>query len=230
MVSALGVFVFLYPYPYSEISGGRELFLWVAGVDVVMGPLITFAIFNPRKTWRELRIDLAVIGLLQLSALAYGAWTVYQARPLALVYEYDRLSVVHAVDIDPEMLAKAPLAASLLPRIGLGLAALRPFNSSAEQMQATMAALSGAPLAARVDLWQPYERSVPDILQHANPAKDLLRRFPQRRDAIEDAVKQTGLPIDDLRILPLMGRKSYWTVFLRASNGRPVGFLAIDSF
>lgn len=230
VVSALGVFVFWYPYPYSEISGGRELFLWVAGVDVVMGPLITFVIFNPRKAWRELRMDLVIIGLLQLLALAYGAWTVYQARPLALVYEYDRLSVVHAADIDPEMLAKAPAAASLLPRIGLGLAALRPLNSNAEQMQATMAALSGAPLAARVDLWQPYERSVPDILQHANPAGDLLRRFPERRAAIEDAVKQTGVPIADLRILPLMGRKSYWTVFLSASSGHPVGFLAIDSF
>lgn len=230
LVSALGVFFLWYPYPYSDISGGRELFFWVAGVDVVMGPLITSVVFNPRKIWRELRLDLAIIGVLQLSALAYGVWTVYQARPVALVYEYDRLSVVHAVDIDPVLLAKAPQAASLLPAIGPGLVALRPFKDNAEQMQTTLAALSGAPLAARVDLWQSYGRSVPEILQHASPAADLLHRFPQLSEAIEEAVQRTGLSIGDLRVLPLLGRKSYWTVFLNASTGYPVGYLAVDSF
>ncbi len=53
MLAALLVFGLWYPYPLSEISGGRELFLLIVSVDVVMGPLITLAVFNPSKSRRK---------------------------------------------------------------------------------------------------------------------------------------------------------------------------------
>ena len=53
-LAAALVFGLWYPYPYREISGGRELFFLLAAVDVIMGPLITLAIFNRQvKTVRE---------------------------------------------------------------------------------------------------------------------------------------------------------------------------------
>ena len=45
-LAALLVFGIWYPYPYREISGGRELFLLVVSVVVILGPLITLAVFN----------------------------------------------------------------------------------------------------------------------------------------------------------------------------------------
>ena len=80
-MAALLVFALWYPYPYREISGGRSLFLLVITVDVVLGPLLTFAIFDRAKPRRRLRRDLAVVALLQLAGLAYGLWTVNLARP-----------------------------------------------------------------------------------------------------------------------------------------------------
>ena len=81
------MFGWWYPYPYRELSGGRELFALVVAVDVVLGPLITLVIFNPAKTRRHLVMDFTVIGLLQVAALAYGLWTVFVARPVHLVFE-----------------------------------------------------------------------------------------------------------------------------------------------
>jgi hypothetical protein len=52
LVAALAaalVFGVWYPYPYREISGGRELFFIIVAVDVVMGPLLTFAVFNRKN-------------------------------------------------------------------------------------------------------------------------------------------------------------------------------------
>ena len=66
-------------YPYREISGGRDLLMLLVAVDVVMGPLITLAIFNRAKPRRELFLHLTVVGLLQLAALGYGLWTVFAA-------------------------------------------------------------------------------------------------------------------------------------------------------
>ena len=81
-LAALLVFGWWYPYPYRELSGGRELFALVVAVDVVLGPLITLVIFNVAKTRRHLMMDFTVIGLLQVAALAYGLWTVFVARPV----------------------------------------------------------------------------------------------------------------------------------------------------
>ena len=86
-LAALVVFGWWYPYPYRELSGGRELFALVVVVDVVLGPLITLVIFNVAKTRRHLMMDFTVIGLLQVAALAYGLWTVFVARPVHLVFE-----------------------------------------------------------------------------------------------------------------------------------------------
>jgi hypothetical protein len=49
LLAALLVFFVWYPNPYREISGGRELFLILVSVDVVLGPLITLAIFDRAK-------------------------------------------------------------------------------------------------------------------------------------------------------------------------------------
>src|SRR6478609_8700249 len=82
VLAAMLVFGIWYPYPYRELSGGRELFLLLVSVDVILGPLITLAIFNRAKPRKELRRDLAVVGLIQLAALGYGLWTVFVARPV----------------------------------------------------------------------------------------------------------------------------------------------------
>ena len=71
LLAALLVFGLWYPYPYREISGGRELFLILVAVDVILGPLMTLTIFNRSKPWPELRRDLAIVVLIQLAALVY---------------------------------------------------------------------------------------------------------------------------------------------------------------
>ena len=47
------------------------LILLMIGVDVVIGPLLTLIVFDPKK--KHLKFDLVVIAALQLAALAYGS-------------------------------------------------------------------------------------------------------------------------------------------------------------
>ena len=55
MLAGVLVFALWYPFPYRDVSGGSELFRLVVAVDVVLGPLITFAVFNRAKPRKELR-------------------------------------------------------------------------------------------------------------------------------------------------------------------------------
>lgn len=228
---AVLVFLLWYPSPYGDISGGGELFLIVIAVDVIIGPMITLVIFKKTKPKRELTTDLAIVGVLQFVALGYGLWTVFAARPVHLVFEYSRFSVVHAADIEPGFLQKAPPSLQSLPLTGPTTIALRPFKNQAESFDATMAALGGAALAARSDLWQPYATATADVLKASKPAIELTERFPSHAAQIEAVAAAKGHLLPNLRYLPLIGRKSVaWTVLIDAVTAEPVAFLPIDSF
>ena len=229
-LAALVVFGVWYPFPYREISGGRELFLLIVTVDVVLGPIITFTVYNPRKSRREKTLDFSVIGLIQLSALLYGLWTVYESRPVHTVFEYNRLRVVHAADVPPELLGKVPNGIEALPLTGPTWLSLRPLSGN-ETMDMTMAAMSGVPLAARPELWQPYDSELKAILQAAHPATELKTRFPAQSAMIDRAVAEAGKPADALVYLPMQARKdTVWTALLDRETAKPLAYLPLDSF
>ena len=230
VLAAWLVFGLWYPYPYPEISGGRELFFLVVVVDVVSGSLLTLILFNPVKPCRELVFDLAVVGLLQLAALIYGLLTVFSARPVHLVFEFHRMAVVSAADVDPVTLIQAPASLQTLPLTGPTLLSLRPFKDGNEEYDSTMAALSGVPQAAQPALWQSWDAAHADILKESRPVAELKQRFGTQAALIDSAIAATGRPPEALRYLPLLARKQSWTVLIDAQTTAPVGFLPLDSF
>ena len=230
LLAAALVFSVWYPYPYRDASGGRALFMLVVSVDVIVGPLLTFAIFNRKKPLAELKRDLAVVVVLQLGALAYGLWTVYVARPVFLAFEIDRFRVVHAVEIDDKLLPKAPAGLRTLPLTGPRQLAVREFKDSNESGEATMAALAGVSLSARPDLWQSYNQARERVRAQSKPAARLLQRFPAQKARIEAAVKESGRGLEQLSYLPMSSRMQFWTVLLDSRTMDVVGFIDLDSF
>jgi hypothetical protein len=230
LAAALLVFGLWYPYPYREISGGRELFLIVVAVDVVLGPLITLAVFNPRKSRRELATDLSLVALMQLAALGYGLWTVAMARPVHLVFEIDRFRVVHRIEVAEELLPKMPAAVNALPLGGPTLLAVRAFKDSKEQFDATMLALQGVSLSSRPDLWEDYAIARPKVLQAAKPVAQLKARFPAQATEIDAALAGARLRPEAALYLPMVGRKTFWTALLHPATAEVVAFLPLDSF
>jgi hypothetical protein len=230
-IAGVLVFAIWYPFPYREISGGRDLFQLVVSVDVVLGPLITFAVFNLAKPRKELRQDLAVVALLQLAGLAYGLWTVHLARPVHMVFEFDRFRVVHQVEIPLDLVAKAPAGIDVIPWGSPTLLSLRPFRSAQESLEMTMGALQGVQLSARPDLWQSYDAGRADVLKAAKPVAELKSRFPQRAAEIDAAVKAAGGEPASAAYLPLVARKAEaWTVLLDGGTANVIGYLPLDSF
>jgi hypothetical protein len=229
-LAALLVFLFWYPYPFRELSGGRELFLILVSVDVTLGPLVTVAIFNRAKPWPVLRRDLGFVGLLQLAALAYGMHTAFIARPVYVAFEYDRFRVVHAIEVPKSTIDQAPEALRDLPGFGAKLVALRPFRNEDEKFQMTMDALGGLPLSARPELWQPYAEARDQVLEVAKPVAQLRKRFAAQGAEIDRAVEASGRPADKLVYVPLIGRKSFWTALVDSATAEIVGYLPIDPY
>jgi hypothetical protein len=202
----------------------------VVAVDVLLGPLITLVVFNRRKPRAELVRDLTVVGLIQLAALGYGLWSVCVARPVHLVFEYDRFRVVHAVEVPEELLDQAPASLQVMPLLGPTVLAVRPFRDVNEEGAASMAALQGLQLGARPDLWQAYPEARQRVLYAARPVSALRQRFPEQAPQIDALVARTGQAAETLVYLPMIGRQSFWTVLLDGRTAEVRGFLPLDSF
>jgi len=224
------VFLLWYPWPYDEVSGGFSLFVLIVGVDIVLGPMITLVVFDVRKPRKELWRDMSVVVGLQLAALAYGAHTMYVARPVVLALEDDRFRAVIAASVVEQELTKAPESLRSLSMTGPRLVNTRPVTKE-EKMDAVFAAFGGADLGMRPGFWQ--EWGAPgraQALKVGKPLVELLGRRQAQSEVIHAAVHKTGKPIEQLIYIPLLARRTDWSVLLDKSTGDPVGFVAVDGF
>ncbi len=224
------VFSLWYPYPYRIISGGRAIFFILISVDVILGPLITLFIANTKKPMNVLVKDLLVIGLLQIGALAYGMLTLFDARPVHIVFERDRFQVVHAVDIPEAELDMAPVGIKALPTNGPTLLSLRPFNNPKEEVELTMQSAMGITLAAQPSMWIPFEQGKSDVLSKARSIALLKAMFPQQTALIDRAVQESGRAESQLAFLPLVSRQAFWTVLIDTKTAKPVAYIDLDPY
>ena len=231
VLAAVLVFGVWFPYPYRELAGGRDLFLLIVMVDVVCGPLLTMVLYNPKKPRWELFVDLGLVVLIQLAALAYGVHTLAAARPVYLVFEVDRFRVVSAADVWRDELRPEQGGLHRLPWTGPQVIATREPKDADERLSSLDLSLQGVEPSVRPDWWIAYEDAVPAVLARAQTLQALKERQPQSADLIAATVRQSGLSEEGLRWLPLTGFKSTsWVVFVDGERGAVRGFAPIDGF
>lgn len=230
---AAGVLVFLvwYPYPFRELSGGRELFLLIMAVDVVCGPLLTMVLFNPTKAKSELIRDLSMVAIIQLAALGYGLYTVAMARPVYVVHEVDRLRVVSRADIPEEQLKPELGGFHQLSWDGPQFIGVREPKDGDERLKSLDLSLQGQEPSVRPDWWQSYELSRFKILARAKQIVDLRKKRPEAASMINRAVTDAGKPEAELVWLPITSFKTAdWVVILDAKTAAPLAYAPIDGF
>ena len=241
VVCALGVLVFLvwFPWPFLEISGGWSLLWLIFGVDVVCGPALTLLLLHPGKLRKALLVDIALISLIQISALVYGVYSLHQARPVALVFEVDRFRAVSYADIDTSHSATMPdwvkISSFSPPRI-LGVRAAKDVQ---EKIESVDASLQGVEPAQRPHWWQEYELSLPQVKARAKPIDRLLALNPGLQTSIQDsALRAAEKPqtnevsrASELLWIPVVSARAMdWVAFVDPNSGRIRGYVRADGF
>lgn len=230
LLAATVVFGFWYPYPYRELSGGRELFMLVVSVDVVCGPLLTLVLFNPAKPRAELWRDLGLVALIQLGALGYGLATVWQARPLFLVQEIDRFKVIAAPDVLDVAVAQLPAALQPHWMSGPIVVAIRAPRDAEERQKVMFESVQGGrDYGERPDFYLPYEGAAAlKSLNRAKPLAVFLQKYPDQRSAALGLLEKAGLQLESAHYLPVIARQDW--IALLDGKGMVVGFLKGDGF
>jgi hypothetical protein len=226
------VFGLWYPFPYTQLAGGRELFLIMISVDVVCGPLLTLVVFNPRKPRAELWRDLGIVAVLQIAALGYGLYSVTQARPVFMAFEGNRFRVVVLPEVQVDTLDDAAPEFRALswsgPRlIGVRLAA----NTDPNYLESVKLSLAGVHPAFRPQRWVSFDDQREAVLAAAKPIKELRAKHPNASQSIERAVVESRIAEERMGYVPLVApRTDEWVVLVDLGDARPRAFLPLSGW
>jgi hypothetical protein len=214
----LPIYFFWYPDVLFERAGGRELFVLIVAVDVVIGPLITFSIFVPGK--KGLVFDLVVIAILQTSALAYGVYVLFESRPVYIVFVKDRYELVRANQIPDGELAKSRgRGFDELPLGGPRIVGAKLPTERDEQLRMLMMGMAGMDLHHFPQHYVPYEEIRAEVRGKALPLEALRKRNPERAAEVSAALGTLGRKEDEVRFLPLRAGKADLAVLVDAKSG-----------
>ncbi|MCG8378724.1 MAG: hypothetical protein MI865_04515 [Proteobacteria bacterium] len=84
IILAFIIIWFWYPGFLFATDGGWNGIRLIAAIDFIIGPILTLIIYKVDKP--NLKFDLCFIAFIQFSCLTFGTWTVYQERPVAVIY------------------------------------------------------------------------------------------------------------------------------------------------
>jgi len=157
-----------YPTPLFQATNVGKIFLIILVVDLVLGPLLTLIVYKKNK--KTLVMDLSVIAFLQISALCYGMYSVYEARPVWIAYVVDRFEIVQANEIIDD-----PTNPMVLPKFGpeyifVDVSA----NTSQEQFDMFNAEIQyGIKPTQRPRFYRNFEAAKPIVVRHLLDLKEL---------------------------------------------------------
>ena len=219
-----------YPQPYFDAMGGTGLLKLLVGVDVTIGPLLTLIIFDRRK--KSLRFDLSAIAFLQIAALVYGVYVMFEARPVYTVFVKDRFEVVPADQLDAADLAEGPPEYRTLSLAGPRVVGVRfPDQSNAEEWnKLVFSGVAGKDIQNFPKYYVPFAEVVPTVRAKAQPLSALLKDHPERESAVRAIVAKSGQAEDALAFVPLMGRENAMTAVVDRRDAHLVGVLPIDPY
>ena len=219
-----------YPGYFWQLAAGHSLFLLVCTVDAVLGPLLTFLVFNPAKGTRKLKGDLLAIALLQALALAYGLWSVSVARPLFLAYSVDRFDLVKATDVDSNDLGTAEVAE--FRKLSWGrpqVIGTREPKDSDERFEFVDAALAGRDRHLMPKTYVPLSTVVATMKSRARPLSELKSVAADRAQLVVDAANRLASSHDDLGFVPVLAQGD-WVMIIDRRSGELIEVLPIDGF
>jgi hypothetical protein len=217
-----------YPSPFFEALGGRRLIELIVGVDVVLGPLITFVVFDTKK--KSLKFDLATVVVLQVAALAYGVHIAFQARPAYLLFVKDRFEIVTANQLEPEQLAKArrPEFKSVPFSGPVPAAAELPTDPKELESLQMFAVATGVDVQVFPQYFVPYAEQSKTVLVKGKSPEMFAAESPKSRLAIEKSLSEAGRKPAEVLILPLYIKKRDLAVIVDAGAAEVIAVVLID--
>ena len=197
-----------FPPPLFFTDGGWQGVRILLVVHVVIGPALSFLIFDPAKTRLALAVDFTCIAIAQAAALAYGSVAIESKRPLVLAFHEGRF-----VAVTKDRYSTQTIGADEWQRLGKGppyWAFARAPATSQEQAGVTaFGVLEGQAPEQLFFLHEPLANRWPMVQRQAMPADDLAKLDPELAGRLHELRARHG----QIRLFLLAGHyRDAWLV------------------
>lgn len=230
---SLGLLYFgWYRWPGWYLTGAMTIVIMMAGIDVVLGPLLTFIVANPNKPRRELARDISLIVLVQLAAMIYGLATLWHGRPLYYTYSVKFLEMVQASDLSPEQIA---LGRKLNPQLAPYWYSLprwiyAPLPKDEQVVkQIVQSSISGGDDVIQMPRYfRPWEEGLADLHQQLRPVSKMTELSLKDKQTVKERLQDLGVTVDDPVTLPMVGRAKPLVGVIDPKSGQIRALLRVD--
>lgn len=218
------IIYFWYPLDYLAITSFKEIALLIVSIDLVVGPILTFVVYNKNK--KSLRFDLTVIAILQLSALTYGTYFLYKGHPVFLTYAKGSFTLVNAELATPEKSKFEEYKINKLSSVKLAYAEI-PKDAESKNKLLEESLKGGADLEERAEYYKPYNQHVSEIIANGLDINKVLtnKKLIAASPFILNKLKENA---NDFVLLPLEGSTGDAIIVLDRETAEPLTTLDID--
>jgi len=227
-IIAAYIIFFWYPPALMHMAKADRLLMLIGGVDLVVGPLLTLIIYKAGKKY--LKLDLVIIGLIQLVFLGYGIYATWNSRPVFLVAVPDRFELVFANEITEKRLSQAKVERfkklSVTRPVLVG--ASMP-NAYKEKEAILMSAASGeGDIQVMPEYFVEYAEVTGTLIKNAKPLTPSKGLDAENAKILQQAAMAYGYSASDLRYLTLASSRGFAVMLVKADSGEIVGPVNAD--
>lgn len=218
-----------YPSPFFSADGGWEGIRLIAGIDIILGPLLTFLIYNPAKGMKKLKFDMTMILAVQIFALSAGAHIVYDQRTRLVVFAKD-----HFESLSGDQVEEAKINQDMWEKLSKdqhpAMAYVVLPKDKKERVKFIWATLSqGIPLSKRSDH---YDSLTPEhrreMMKQGYDLLEHVKQLPEFKSKLDAFLRKHGGKAEDYAYLRLVARYDEATLVMRKKDGEIVGSLPIN--
>jgi hypothetical protein len=205
-----GLYLGWYRWPGWYSAGILLVLPITVGVDVAVGPLLTFIVANPNKPRHELARDISIIVAVQLIALAYGTVVLWHGRPLYYAFSVNQLEVVQAMEIPPEEIVLGEQSNPELtphwysrPR---WIYAPLPNDTNKSQAIVNAAIGGGTDVTGMPSYYQPWTKGLAELRRTLQKVDDSKFFGDGEKKFLKQRMRELGFAPDAAITIPFSGR------------------------
>jgi hypothetical protein len=199
-----------YHWPGWHLADVSHVVLVMVGVDVVVGPLLTFVIAKSSKPRRELTRDIAIIAFVQLCALSYGTVSLWHGRPLYYAFSENVLQMVQAYDIsDDEWALGSQRQPDLAPHwysLPRWIWAPLPADPKEREKIVTGAITGGDDVISMPRYFKPWNQGAQALRAQLKQVDKVGYFSPNQKKQLKGLMIAAGYSPDEANAIPLTGR------------------------
>lgn len=218
------IIYFWFPLEYLNLTEFKEISILIISVDLVLGPLLTFVIFQPNK--KSIYFDLSVIALFQILAFTYGTYTLFQIHPVYLTFSGNSFSLISAKDVNPENSKYNEYKISKLSSMNLAYAEMPTDLTNLLNVIVGNKTKGNKNLEQRTEFYKPYSKHINDILKNTLDASLIFSNKKINKNALKFLSKHKN--IDNFSFLPLRGVTKNAILALDKKSAQPIEIIDID--